>query len=65
MKPERFTFRQDDACHWYLVPVRRLKAWDKWYERGYPDGKVGAEMEGYRVDGCPAFYSFENPERLP
>lgn len=60
MADGRFQLRQDDSCHWYVVPVEQGDAFAAWSEGGYedsPDPPEGCEQVG----GWPGLVTFTDP----
>lgn len=58
--PIKYTFAQDDNCHWYIIPVDKVNQ--------FYDAVENEEWEiiedHFRNTGDPSDYSFENPQKL-
>lgn len=63
--PIRFTFRDDDSGHWYLVPLDELAEFQACLDKSDEDeGKeFNQRYAEYMIQSHPSHYSFENPIR--
>lgn len=65
MKEQRFTFRQDNDAHWYLVEVEKAMAFNDWLEAMDEDGILPDDYDGFVFDdnrtSCPEHFTFSHP----
>lgn len=59
---DRYCLKQDDDCHWYLIPVLRLQNFEEWLAAGpYYEDYEGEEFDSCRIDG-PHRLTFTDPK---
>jgi len=56
-KKQRYKFSRDESCHWYMIPVEKISAFESWVATENESG----EFDEYLI-GNPCFVTFENPE---
>jgi hypothetical protein len=62
----RFTFRDDDDGHWYLVPMDELEEFQAGLDVSDLDecACFNEKYESYRISSHPSHYSFTDPIRI-
>ncbi len=62
---KRYVFRQDQSCHWYIVPVDKLDVWRAWSDLSEDDpGSWDAPDFAFMLGGGYHDISFENPAEI-
>jgi len=65
IKTKKFRFKQDNDCHWFLIPSEMNGAFDTALEcAAMTDDydQFNDEFGAMTIDGDPGFYEFENPK---
>ena len=62
---KRFMMKQDNDCHWYLVPVEHCKLFDEMMEIDWGEWTPAGEqlIESMRIDG-PELLTFTDPQKI-
>ncbi len=58
---KRYILSQDNDCHWYVIPVLKLSAWDAWLNIPSDDERSWVPPDfADPVGGSPSLVTFEN-----
>lgn len=60
----KYCFRQDESCHWYMIPFNKSDLFSELHDNDNNWEEFCDEFDNYRIDGSPMSFTFENPKEV-